>query len=127
MVTAPFWVCIDCGARQAEKGPCANCGKDDTSDLRDEKIRELMRDVEDRLTRRREGRLRFLGVLVGMAAIGALWFVPGYWDFRAHTFALPILIDQWILMALVGLGVATLLARFGKKRFPYLGNDLNVR
>ena len=127
-IQPPHWVCIDCGARQAEQGPCAACEKDDTSDLRDYKIRELMRDVEGRLTRQREGRLRFLGVICGMAAVFGLWFIPGYWEYRARFLALPVLFDQWLLMALIGIGVAALLARaLGKKRFPYLADDLTIR
>jgi hypothetical protein len=127
-IQPPHWVCIDCGHRQAEKGPCAACAKDDTSDLRDDKIRELMRDVEGRLSRQREGRLRFLGVIVGMAAVFGLWFIPGYWDYRAQFLALPAFFDQWLLMALIGFGVAVLLGRaFDKKRFPYLADDLTIR
>ena len=121
-------MCIDCGGRQEAKGPCVACAKDDTSDLRDYKIRELMRDVEGRLTRQREGRLRFVGVICGMAAVFGMWFIPGYWDYRASFLALPALFDQWLLMALIGMGVAALLARaIGKKRFPYLQDDLTIR
>jgi hypothetical protein len=127
-VPSPHWVCLDCGARQEAKGPCARCGKDDTSDLRDEKIRELMRDVEERLERRREGRLRFAGVLVGISAVVALAQVPGYWEYRSRFLALPLLFDQLLLMAFFGLGASAGLGRiFAKKRFPYLATDLSVR
>lgn len=120
------WVCLDCGARQAERGPCGRCGKDDTADLRDEKIRELMRDIEQRLADRRDGRLRFLGVAVGMATVFGLWMVPGYWTVRM-AIALPIFFDQWILMAGIGLGVAAVLRRYARPRYPYLAPDLSLR
>ena len=122
------WVCIDCGARQEAQGACRACGHADTLDARDEKVRELMRDVDLRLTDRREGRLRFLGVGVGMALIFALWMVPGYWDLRGKIYpGLPMLIDQWLFMALIGLGVMKVGERvLAKRRFPYLGDDLTI-
>ena len=120
------WVCIDCGARQEAQGRCAACGHEDTLDTRDERVRELMRDVELRLSLRREGRFRFIGVGIGMVLVSGR-MIPGYWTLRGSTFALPFLFDQWIFMVLIGLGVLKLLAKvFGKKRFPYLGVDLQI-
>jgi ribosomal protein L40E len=119
------WVCLECGARQAEQGACRRCNKDDTLDLRDDKVRELMRDVEQRLADQREKRLRFLGVGVGMAVVFGLWLVPQYWTFR-RVFALPLLFDQWVVMALLGFGTMKLLGRRAKKRFPFLRDDLTV-
>nr|MBA2538473.1 hypothetical protein [Deltaproteobacteria bacterium] len=98
-------------------------GHDDTLDVRDVKVRELMRDVEQRLTDRREGRLRFLGVGIGMATVIALWMVPGYSTIR-QGMALPLFLDQLILMALIGFGVIKLL--MARKRFPYLRDDLTI-
>ena len=123
-VTNP-WVCIDCGHLQPETGRCGKCSHDDTLDVRDVKVRELMRDVEQRLTDRREGRLRFLGVGIGMAAVICLWMVPGYWTIR-QGMALPLFMDQLILMALIGFGVIKLLMARAKKRFPYLRDDLAI-
>ena len=121
------WVCIDCGARQPEQGKCRTCGHDDTLDLRDEKVRELMRDVDMRITDRREARFRYLGVGVGMAIVILLWTLPGYWDLRHHYFALPALMDQWFLMAVIGLGIVKGGTKiFAKRRFPYLQDDLSV-
>jgi hypothetical protein len=119
------WVCIDCGARQGNQGQCGECGHDDTLDLRDEQVRVLMRDVEQRLASQRDGRLRLVGVLVGMAAIIALWFVPGYWTAR-NAFGLPLMLDQLIMMALVGFGVMKLLGKLARPRFPYLRDDLTI-
>ena len=122
------WVCIDCGARQAEEGACQACSHAATLDLRDPKVCQLMRDVERRLAERREGRFRLIGILCGMAAVFGLWTLPGYWEARSMTLALPVLLDQWIYMAVIGFGIAWLLKRiFGKPRFPYLQADLSIR
>ena len=56
------WVCIDCGARQDDKGVCAACGRGDTLDTREEKVRELMYDVDLRLRQKAETRARMIGV-----------------------------------------------------------------
>ena len=123
-----LWVCIDCGSRQPAEGNCRACGHELTLDLRDEKVRELMRDVDLRLRLRREGRFRLIGVLVGMGVIFALWMVPAYWRARGSVYpGLPLLIDQWLFMALIGLGLSKLLEKkFSGQRFPYLRDDLSV-
>jgi hypothetical protein len=122
------WVCIDCGARQDDKGACAACAHEDTLDARDERVRDLMRDVDMRLTDRREGRLRFLGVGIGMAIVFALWMVPGYWSLRGKVYpGLPLFADQWMLMALIAFGVLKGGEKlFFKKRFPYLQSDMTM-
>src|SRR4051794_20587872 len=107
---------MDCGARQAAAGKCAVCGKDDTLDSREERVRELMHDVDLRLAMARETRFRFIGVGIGMAIVFTLWVVPGYWAFE-RVIALPFLADQWLMMAAIGLGVMVGLGRvFNKKR-----------
>ncbi|HET9623571.1 MAG TPA: hypothetical protein VFP84_19500 [Kofleriaceae bacterium] len=89
-----------------------------TLDLREPRVCLLMRDVERRLEDRRQGRFRMIGVLFGMAVVFGMWTLPGYWEARSMTFALPVLLDQWIYMAAVGLGTAWLLKRiFGRPRF----------
>lgn len=122
------WVCIDCGARQDDKGACAACGHADTLDAHDERVRELMRDVDLRLALRREGRLRFLGVGVGMVIVFALWMVPGYWGLRGAVYpGLPLFADQWMLMAVIAMVVIKGGEKlFFKKRFPYLESDLSM-
>ena len=122
------WVCIDCGARQPDEGACRACAHELTLDLRDEKVRELMYDVDLRLASRREGRFRMIGVVVGMATIFGLWLVPGYWGLRGHAYpGLPMFIDQWIFMALIGLGLSKLLEKkLARRRFPYLRDDLTI-
>jgi len=122
------WVCIDCGARQEEQGACRACSHEDTLDARDEKVRELMRDVDMRLSDRREARLRFLGVGIGMVIIFGLWTVPGYWSLRGTLYpGLPLFIDQWAFMAIIAFGVIKGGEKlFFKRRFPYLQDDLTM-
>lgn len=122
------WVCIDCGARQDARGKCRACGHEDTLDAQDEKVRELMRDVDLRLSLRREGRIRVVGVAVGMIVVIALWMVPGYWDLRGRVYpGLPLLADQWMLMAAIAFGVIKLVeAKLVHKRFPYLRDDFTM-
>ena len=87
-----------------------------------------MRDVELRLKLRREGRLRFAGVVVGMGVIFGLWTQSFYWAARGHIYpGLPFFADQWIFMVLIGFGVAKVLEKsVGKLRFPYLRDDLSI-
>ncbi|HEY5933935.1 MAG TPA: hypothetical protein VIU61_04855 [Kofleriaceae bacterium] len=122
------WVCIDCGARQAEEGTCRACKHELTLDMKDAKVRELMYDVDLRLAQRREARFRFIGVAVGMVVVFGLWMVPGYWAARGTLYpGLPMLIDQWLLMAGIGFGTAKLLEKlYSKKRFPYLSDNHEV-
>lgn len=112
------WVCLECGHRQASSGACAACRREDTLDLRDEKVRDLAADVDQRRADQREKRARFVGVVVGMAVVFGMWLVPGYWTVQ-RAFALPLYFDQWILMAVIGFGVMKLIGR-SKPRFPYL-------
>jgi hypothetical protein len=118
---AGHWVCLDCGERQTDEGACRACTHDTTLDLREPTVRLLMRDVERRLAERRQGRFRTIGAISGMAVVFGMWTLPGYWEARSMTFALPVLLDQWLYMAVIGLGIAWLLKRiFDKPRFPYL-------
>ena len=80
------WVCLDCGARQPAAGKCAACGADETHDMGRENVRELMRDIDQRLHDRRETLSRWLGVVVGVGVIFALWLVPGYWSLRGTVY-----------------------------------------
>jgi hypothetical protein len=116
------WVCIDCGARQPETGPCRACAKGDTLDARDERTRELMYDVDLRIMQKAEGRARMIGVVVGCGLIFGLWLVPGYWGLRGSVYpGLPFFADQWAFMAIIGFGLSKFLEkRLAKKRFPYL-------
>ncbi len=123
------WVCIDCGARQAQSGTCQRCANGDTLDVREERVRELMYDVDLRLAQRAESRARMLGVVIGVGTIALLWLVPGYWSLRGTLYpGIPFLVDQWFFMAVIGLGVSKLLEKaFTKKRFPYLDDAQQLR
>lgn len=116
------WVCIDCGARQPERGSCRACAKADTLDARDERTRELMYDVDLRIQQKAETRARMIGVGIGVGTIAALWLVPGYWSMRGRLYpGIPFLLDQWFFMAVIGVVVSKLLEkRLARKRFPYL-------
>jgi len=87
-----------------------------------------MHDVDLRLQQRREGQFRLLGVVVGMGAIFALWLVPAYWSARGTWYpGLPMFFDQWLFMALIGLGLSKLLEKkLVKRRFPFLRDDLTL-
>jgi ribosomal protein L40E len=112
------WVCIDCGARLPQAGNCRRCGEP-LLDAREEKTRDLMRDVDQRRAHTAETRSRWIGVVVGMAVVFGLWLVPGYWLIE-RAFALPFLFDQWLLMAVIGLGVMFVLRKLHHPRFPDL-------
>ena len=106
---------------------CRACNHDDTLDARKEDVRVLMRDVDQRLADRRDGRMRFAGVVLGMAIIFSLWLVPGYWSLRGTIYpGLPLFFDQWIFMAIIGLAIVKLGGRLIKPRFPYLTSDLTM-
>lgn len=116
------WVCIDCGARQAEAGVCRACGKGETLDARDERTRELMYDVDLRIAQKAETRARLIGVAIGVGTIVGLWLVPGYWKLRGTVYpGIPFLVDQWLFMSIIGVVVSKLLEkRLARKRFPYM-------
>ncbi len=123
----PRYVCLDCASRQAELGGCIACKRDDVLDSTDPHVLELMQDVETRLANARDKRFRIIGTLVGIAVIVPLWAVPGYWTWR-QAFALPFFLDQWLVMALIGLGVTVVLGKkFDRPKFPYFdANNLTI-
>lgn len=122
------WVCIDCGARQAEAGTCHACAKADTLDARLEQTRELMYDVDLRIVQKAETRARMIGVAIGCGLIFGLWLVPGYWSLRGNVYpGLPFAADQWGMMAVIGFIVSKVLEkRLAKKRFPYLDDTQQI-
>jgi hypothetical protein len=101
------------------------CGNEPTLDLEDERTRDLMRDVELRLCMRREARFRMVGVLLGMAVIFGLWSRHWWWMARGRLYpGLPFLIDQWLMMIVIGLAASKLLEKhFKRQRFPYLSTN----
>ena len=122
------WVCLDCGERQPDQGVCKACANGDVLDARREDVRGLMADVELRLTDRREARIRWISVVLGIATIVCAWMIPGYWSLRGTLYpGIPFFLDQWLFMALIGLGLLKLGERvFAHKRFPYLNEQQQI-
>jgi hypothetical protein len=122
------WVCIECGGRQSDAGACTTCKSDEVLDARKEEVRNLMADVELRLTDRREARIRWTSVLIGVGVVFALWTIPGYWGLRGSLYpGLPFLADQWGFMILIGFGLLKLGGKvFAHKRFPYLNEQQQI-
>ncbi len=118
---ATWFACSRCGLLQVEAAACARCRFDQLIDVRRSSVRDLLVETDQRRLDRASGRNRMIGVVTGMVTIGACWFIPGFWKLRAHTIALPFLADQILLMAVVGLGVLTVLdRREPRTRFPWL-------
>src|SRR4051794_6078356 len=114
------WVCLECGARQAQQGVCAKCGEI-THDMRLEDVRDLMRDIDQRERDRLETRARWIGTVVGIAAVVVFWPFAWYWRLRSQVAQVPFLLDQWAAMALVGFATMKLIERaFTRSRFPYV-------
>ena len=115
--------CPDCGHRQVEgRERCTSCGyADGLLSLDNPEHVDLLRDIDQRRVDKHEARSRIIAVVIGLAVVFALWFVPGYWRARAQTLALPFYADQWILMILIGFGMTLLLKRTRPKPlFPYI-------
>jgi hypothetical protein len=98
-------------------------------DTRREDVRELMRDIDMRLSDKREARIRWIGVICGMGIIFGCWLIPGYWALRGTLYpGVPMLFDQWVLMAVIGFGIIKILERVtASRRFPYLDDNLQIR
>ena len=114
--------CSACGHRQDVDAACGRCGADSLLDLRRRRHRELLEEIDSRLSDRRNDRIRMIGVVAGIATIVAAGIlIPGYWTARAKLFALPLLADQVIYMIVIAFGIITVLERtFNRKRSPFL-------
>jgi hypothetical protein len=121
--TAPLeFVCAGCGQRQAGEGRCLRCGAEGVYDLRRPDTRFFLEELELREERRREERLRWVGVAAGIALVIGLWLIPGFGALRRQIMALPLGLDQLILMVAVSYGIILLLERGFRRptRFPFL-------
>ena len=117
------WACSQCGTLQDEAPACRRCRFDQLIDVRRSSVRDLLDEIDQRRLDRASGRNRMIGVVTGMAAVIACWFIPGFWTLRSHLFAVPFLADQWILMAAIGLLVLNLLdRREPRTRYPWLAS-----
>jgi hypothetical protein len=119
------FVCTLCGQRQATAEACTKCGDDSPLDLRKQETRNFLHDLERRFRDKRNDRIRWIGVVTGMLVIFACWMIPGWWAVRSKTFALPMLLDQWIYVGVIAWGTITVLERtYGTKRlYPWLPED----
>ena len=119
---ALHFVCSHCGHRQPEDGTCRGCGSEFTLDLRRPDTRYFLEELELREERKREDRLRWIGVATGIAVVIGIWMIPGYGALRRKIMALPLFLDQLILMVAVSAGIILLLEKLFRKpsRFPYL-------
>ena len=113
------WVCATCASRAAAPGTCCS---DARLDLREERVRDLLRDIDLRVEQKRETRVRFFSVGIGLCAVFGAWLVPGWWTLR-QAYALPFFADQWILMIGIAFGVIKLFGT-GQRRFPFVDDTV---
>ena len=115
------FACPECSHRQEAGDRCGKCNYDGLLDLSKLRNRELLRDIDRRAEDKHDDRVRKLSVAIAMGGIIACWFIPGFWSMRMQAFALPLLLDQWLLM----LGLAMLIMKVWeryppKKKFPWV-------
>lgn len=103
-------VCVQCAITTDAPGECARCG-DVLLDTSRDDVRELLADIDDRRRRAHEQRMLWLSIACAFVVAIALWSIPGYWNARIHYFALPMLLDQLLLIGLLSAGLATLTKR----------------
>lgn len=113
------WVCMDCGARQAEVGACRVCGEEPLVDLRKPQTRELLAEDDAHRRDKRQDRLRYAMVPVAIVlTILMAVYVPGI---NKLLLSLPFFTGYPLGMALLGFGLIVLVNRVFpyKPRFPY--------
>jgi hypothetical protein len=117
--------CPECGHRQDGGDRCGACNYDGLLDLDNAQHVELLRDIDMRRRDKHETRVRLASVAFAVTLIFALWLVPGYWTARGRYYpGLPFLVDQWILMILIALGLSKLLERTAPpSKFPYVDSE----
>jgi hypothetical protein len=111
-----------CGYRAAEDGDCRGCRRGPLIDIREDSARELIDRWERERIARRQTTLLWTSIAIAMVAgVYANAFVPLYQEFR-RGIALPLFIDQLMIMAALAFGISLLLVRVFrvKPRFPEL-------
>jgi hypothetical protein len=113
------YVCTACATFAEEPGDCNTCGET-RLDFRRDDVRQLCEDIDSRKRRAREQQILWGAVALSMILVVGLWMVPGFWEARRQFFALPMLVDQLLIMTLLGFGLLKLGSRvFGARpRFP---------
>jgi hypothetical protein len=104
------FICVPCALPADAAGNCARCG-DVLLDARRDDVRELLDDIDSRRKRAREQRMLWLSIVLAFVIAAALWSIPGFWEARRYYFALPLLLDQLILIGLLSFGLLKLNAR----------------
>jgi hypothetical protein len=119
--SGPRLVCPECGHRQDAGERCASCGYTDGLLSLDNAVHcELMHDIDVRRADKHEKSMRILSVVIAMAIVFTLWFVPGYWEYEQRV-ALPFLFDQWGVMIVIGFTLTLIFKRARpRKLFPYI-------
>jgi uncharacterized membrane protein YvbJ len=79
------FACPQCGSRQLELSTCRSCNGESVLDLRLERNRDLLADIDLRQRQKLESIIRWAGVFGSIAAVVALWMIPGFWKAR-HTY-----------------------------------------
>jgi hypothetical protein len=117
--TTDFWACSDCGNVQGAQGKCGRCNSDPLLDMRDVRVRDALVQEDDARKDSREGRVRWLGVGVGIVSVVAACFSVR----EIALFAASFFGGGFVVMA-AGLGIATMatlkVVLPFKPRFPQL-------
>ena len=115
------YACSRCGHRQDDNTKCGGCGYDALCDLEKPRDVDYLRGIERKELAQRDDRIRKGAVAIAMAIVISFWFVPLYRQLRG-LFALPLFIDQLVIVVVIAGGIWKLLERAyrGKRRFPWL-------
>jgi hypothetical protein len=105
------FICVPCALPAEAAGDCKRCG-DVLLDTSREDVRQLITDIDDRQRRVREQRLTWVAIAAGFVVVAGLWSIPGFWEARKQFFALPMLVDQLLLITFVSYGLLQLTKRF---------------
>ena len=118
---SPF-ACSDCGQRSVAGGDtCARCGNGPLLDLRQDLVRQTLREEDDRRRERTAQRGIWVGVPIGIVSMLALAFTaPAV--IKAIPIPLPVAFRVIVLMCLVAWGASRLYVRLfpAERRFPDL-------
>jgi len=114
------FICVPCALPAAAEGSCARCG-DVLLDARRDDVRELLADIDSRHRRAREQRLLWLSIVLAFVIAAGLWSIPGFWAARRYYFALPLLLDQLLMIGLVSFAMMKLTAKLFPARPRFAG------
>jgi len=76
-------------------------------------VRELIDDINQRKRSAHEQRFLWLSIAAAFVVMFGVWSIPGYWALRRFLFALPLLIDQQLIL----LGLSFLFVKLSRKLF----------